>query len=168
MQRKCNPQHSYQAGLTSTAMELWRNSSKGHRVVISPMALPLCVSECVLIMGPGSRANCVHHMIWHVTVLSSSSKISSSTWLAFMKIRHQNWTNGPWEENTVSWIGLVLQFTFASADSCHLTKLCVLTTLGQTGPSQDWKGQQSSTNYKRKQWFTHHGELVILENTSPY
>lgn len=93
--------------LASTAMELWGNSSKGRQGGTSPTVLPLCMTERVFIMGPASQANRVHHVIRRETVRSSSSKINSSTQLA-LRIRHQNWTNGPWEENTVSWLGLVL------------------------------------------------------------
>lgn len=132
------------------------NSSEGHQGRTSPT---LCVTQGVLIMGPGSQASGVHHVPWHITVPSSSSQNNSSAQLVLMRIDTRTEQMGL-EEETLAWLGSALSQGQA-ANTC-----VILPHLGRLVQVRGKKSQWARANSKQKQWFTHHGESVILKNTS--
>lgn len=120
--------------------QLWscgENSSEGHQGRTSPT---LCVTQGVLIMGPGSQASGVHHVTWHITVPSSSSQNNSSAQLVLKRINTRMEQMALRRKHcTLAWLGSALSQGQAG-NTCvslpHLGRLVQVRGKKLNGPVQ--------------------------------
>lgn len=137
--------------------QLWScggNSSKGHQGRTSPT---LCVTQGVLIMGPGSQASGIHHVIWHITVPSSSSKTIALHSLCKWELTPEKNKQASRRKHCIlAWLGSALSQVQAG-NTCgflpHLDRLVQVSSKNLSGPVQIPNRSNGSPTME-SQWYS--------------